>query len=486
MMKKAISLLLLTVLALTLITGGKKKTEVPMSAIKEQEQVITTADKGRNNSVLLSEYEVPDRFTGEWSGMNGCILVHADADVELPNADKIPTGSISRRDFTQEDADTLMRVLLKGSTLYEELGMTKQQVLERLEQYQAMQRGEIPLEGDSVTYETLPEVIERWTEYARTAPEEGERKPASTTFTVNSDNHQETIRGWADVDGNQMHVFISNMKGYLDNATVYADGYGDMNDSWAIAMSWIPEGFLSEPLTVAFPMEDAIRQGDELIAELGFENVVCDMAYPVYFTKRGVVTDEDDGHMTKEALRNMILDTGYELQYVRCLNGFPISYTPIPGAAVPENESYKGVWYYEVITLDITKDGLVCFHWISPHTEPALKVEDTKLMPFSEIADVFGKMIMVKNSDIEYVNERNGFTTFRNFEVHNVKLSLMRIKPKDSFDKGLLVPVWDFWGTEKWTYDGWDNNGVEVDNGEEVILTINAVDGSLIDRALGY
>ena len=66
-----------------------------------------------------------------------------------------------------------MQVLLKGNTLNEESGMTKRQIQDRLERYQAMQRGEIPLEGDSVTYENLPEVIERWTEYARTAPEDG-------------------------------------------------------------------------------------------------------------------------------------------------------------------------------------------------------------------------------------------------------------------------------------------------------------------------
>ena len=118
--------------------------------------------------------------------------------------------------------------------------------------------------------------------------------------------------------------------------------------------------------------------------------------------------------------------------------------------------------------------------------EPVLKVEDTQLMPFAEIMDIFGKMIMVKNSDVQYANERNGFITVRNFEIAKVKLGLMRIKAKDSFDEGLLVPVWDFWGTEKWEYDGWDNFGADIDNGEEIILTINAIDGSLIDRGLGY
>lgn len=486
-MKRILSMLILACLALGLLTGCQETPDTPAVIQKDQEQMLQTAQQGKDNSALLAALEVPERFTGDWTGVNGFVHVTADAEIVLPNADKIPTGSIGRRDFTQADAVNLMRVLLKGNTLYEELGMTKQQALERLEQLQAMQRGEIPVDLDG-GYDALPGAIERCAEYARTAPDGDERVPAETSFVSRSENLEE-IKGWTEVDGKVMHFFVQNCPGYLDHANVFADGYGDLNSSHAIAFSMIPEDRLSEPLTVDFPVEDAIRQGDALIAELGFENVVCDAVYPVYFSKKDpTLAYETDayGRLTENAWRSMILATGYELQYVRCLNGFPISWTPIRGGAVPEDESYSGAWHYEVITLDYTKDGLVYFYWESPHTEPVLQVEDTQLMPFDQIADIFAKMIMVKNSDVQYANERNGFITVRNFEVHKVKLGLMRIKAKDSFDVGLLVPVWDFWGTEKWEYDGWDNNGVDIENGEQILLTINAIDGSMIDRELGY
>ena len=246
----------------------------------------------------------------------------------------------------------------------------------------------------------------------------------------------------------------------MDHAAVFVDGYGDVNFSSAVAISLVQDE-LPEPLTVDFPLEDAIRQGDALMEELGFEHVVCDSAYPVLFTRSR--------------------ETGYELQYVRCLNGFPISWTPIRGGAVPEDESYSGAWHYEVITLDYTKDGLVYFYWVSPHTEPVLQVEDTQLMPFDQIVEIFAKMIMVKNSDVQVANEQNGFDTVRNYDITKVKLGLMRIKAKDSFDEGLLVPVWDFWGRSVWEWPGGT-----TDFGEEIVLTINAIDGSVIDRELGY
>ena len=485
-MKRILSLLLLACLALGLLAGCQATPDTPAVVQKDQEQMLQTAQQGRDNSALLAALEVPERFTGDWTGVNGFVHVTADAEIILPNADKIPTGSIGRRDFTQEDADNLMRVLLQGNTLYKELGLTKQQVLERLEQLQAMQRGEIPVDLDG-GYEALPGAIEGWAEYARTAPDGDERVPAETSFVSRSENLEE-IKGWTEVDGKVMHFFIQNCPGFLDHANVYVDGYGDLNFSSAIAISLIQDE-LPETLTVEFPLEDAIRQGDALMAELGFEHVVCDEAYPVLFTRsmpNAVAKGEADDAPSEESWKNLILATGYELQYVRCVNGFPISWTPIRGGAAPENESYSGAWHYEFITLDYTKDGLVYFYWESPHTEPVLQVEDTQLMPFDQIADIFAKMIMVKNSDVQVANERNGFDTVRNYDITKVKLGLMRIKAKGSFDEGLLVPVWDFWGKERWESDSPLVQEISGEEPSKIILTINAIDGSMIDRELGY
>ena len=485
-MKRILSLLLLACLALGLLTGCQKTPDTPVVIQKDQEQMLQTAQHGRDNSALLAALEVPERFTGDWTGVNDFVHVTADAEIVLPNADKIPTGSIGRRDFTQEDANNLMRVLLKGNTLYEELGMTKQQALERLEQLQAMQRGEIPVDLDG-GYDALPGAIERCAEYARTAPDGDERVPAETGFVSRSENLEE-IRGWTEVDGKVMHFFVQNVSGFLDHASAFVDGYGDSNFSSAVAISLI-QNELPEPLTVDFPLEDAIRQGDALMEELGFEQLVCDEAYPVLFTRSmptAVSIDETDDAPSEENWKSYILATGYELQYVRCVNGFPISWTPIRGGATPENESYSGAWHYEVITLDYTKDGLVYFYWESPHTEPVLQVEDTQLMPFDQIADIFAKMIMVKNSDVQVANERNGFDTVRNYDITKVKLGLMRIKAKDSFDEGLLVPVWDFWGEERWESDSPLVQEISGEEPSKIILTINAIDGSMIDRELGY
>ena len=60
-------------------------------------------------------------------------------------------------------------------------------------------------------------------------------------------------------------------------------------------------------------------------------------------------------------------------------------------------------------------------------------------------------------------------------------------EPSTDAHTGLLVPVWDFFGTRKIESDYYgDNYSDTTDDPTWSYLTINAVDGSIIDRGLGY
>ena len=57
--------------------------------------------------------------------------------------------------------------------------------------------------------------------------------------------------------------------------------------------------------------------------------------------------------------------------------------------------------------------------------------------------------------------------------------------PVTDNDTGLMVPVWDFFGGFDCKGDGYD----EKDPGERSTqshMTINAIDGTVIDRGVGY
>ena len=94
-------------------------------------------------------------------------------------------------------------------------------------------------------------------------------------------------------------------------------------------------------------------------------------------------------------------------------------------------------------------------------------------MDFADVTDIFQKMFAVK-----YDGEDMDVT------IDAVRLSYMRVSEQDKNYTGLLVPVWDFYGSQTWTL----GNGEPYTfcDPDASLLTINAIDGSIIDRSLGY
>ena len=474
-MKKHISLILLASMAVTLFTGCRETPDATAELQKDQEQMLQTAEQGRDNSALLAALDVPERFTGEWEGVNGLVHVTADAEIILPDTDAIPTGSVIRRDFTQEDLDTFLRVFMKGQPFYEEVIMTKQEALAKLEEYRAMERGDIPLSGDT-TDEKLSDVIAYYTELASTAPDEGELRPAATSFT--SDGTVENMSGWSEIDGRKTHLWVQNFPGAWDSAVWYVQDYGDVNNSYCQPYSAVPDDIAKEPPQPDISEEEAVKMGNALLAELGFKGLVCDQITPVYFADamwlQSVIIPGNtvwDSASYWQDLDRAILDTGYQMQYVRSLNGFPIGYTGIEGTYVEEGNEMS-VWPYESIEVCVTKDGVVYFKWTAPTEEPVIELENTQLMSFDEISSVFERMIMVRHSYAQTIND-NGGDGDLSIDIDKVRLNLMRVRPKSSNDMGLLIPVWDYYGSE---------GPIE----ETIVLTINAIDGSMVSRELGY
>ena len=103
-------------------------------------------------------------------------------------------------------------------------------------------------------------------------------------------------------------------------------------------------------------------------------------------------------------------------------------------------------------------------------------VKESRIKSFDEIKGTFEKMVVIENAAED--KEAEGSVSIK---VTDVKLVYTRISEKDSFDTGLVVPVWNFEGTVVDEYGG--KKGGEQ---EGTILSINAIDGSVINQELGY
>lgn len=74
-------------------------------------------------------------------------------------------------------------------------------------------------------------------------------------------------------------------------------------------------------------------------------------------------------------------------------------------------------------------------------------------------------------------------------DISKIRLEFNRIVEKNSIDFGLLIPVWSFYGKVIFINEDGSETirpGFYNDGRDEIIVQINALDGSIIDLMKGY
>ena len=149
----------------------------------------------------------------------------------------------------------------------------------------------------------------------------------------------------------------------------------------------------------------------------------------------------------------------------------------ITNAECTRDEGYNHQRDYEKLLVTVDKDGVAGVRYDAPYSVMETLAERTNLMPFSKIEEIFDKMILVYDNNL---NDGTRDKTYMTYHIQRVELGLVNIPEKNS-ENGLLVPAWTFLGYAhvESPYDGvvdWATNGLKP------FLTINAVDGSIINR----
>lgn len=151
---------------------------------------------------------------------------------------------------------------------------------------------------------------------------------------------------------------------------------------------------------------------------------------------------------------------GYRFSFTRLFNGVGITYDETLSRYSKQPAQYN----FELITCDITDEGLVRFQWNLPMSISNTLAEDTKLLSYQQMLEVFKKQVIVQNSGY---NKRENSVKF---QVNRISFGLIPIKNEDMEETYTLLPVWDFY--EKDSYVS--------------IVTLNAIDGSVVERIVEY
>ena len=147
-------------------------------------------------------------------------------------------------------------------------------------------------------------------------------------------------------------------------------------------------------------------------------------------------------------------------------------------------DSDMETWAYARLDITVSKDGIEKVEFLNRYDIGEVKTENLELLPFDEIIAIYEKMMQISNADVlNYEKERS-------YHINRFTFGYGRIyEPSADATTGMLVPVWNFFGTFDSAYEGEDGQ-VDTYTGSKdqytSQLTINAVDGSVIDLGLGY
>ncbi len=453
-----------------------------------------TTDSNNSNSAAQTTIRdlinAPQTYKSQVTDDSAKLVVNTDATVEIPDVEKISAISVTPAEVTQALLDRITDAFFSNATLYTADSyyiQTKSEIKEILDGLKEdVANGNLDPnnwgtddEGNYI-YDIYAD-IEYWESEYETAPETKtlvEGRPVAGVASQASDGQimeENSFSGVAVMNDDSKYYYKTYSSGSDTLAvrikkTAKAGGEALPTDtSW---FDYTDSNGFQKPTeeSIGLSLENAKKLVQEKVDKMGITDLQCtgwDYA---------VCTNlEDDNTLSN-------IGTGYHIYYNRVINGVPITQTMDSGGNLEDMDSTMETWSYESLEFFVDKDGIASVAYRDPYSIGETKTENLSLLPFSEIMKTYEKMMVVTNADnMEYENSRV-------YDINRIVLGYARIyEPSKDAHTGLLVPVWDFFGTRKTEteYDG-ESYSDTTDYPTWSYLTINAVDGSIIDRSLGY
>ena len=466
-MKKTIVVFsVIMIIAITAI-GCQKTPESPLIIGKSSDDLIDKASEGLSDESVAEKVNAPLQYEADFVSSDGMTAVSVNAAVDVPEASTAPIIRISTGSISQEQADVLLHELVR-SKLYDpysapsKSSIMKQILIAQQQLFSGPSDEDLRMthygkNGEILTWEEWMQqsIAALYQEY--NAADDAQDAPISGLFEVDDE-------GFALIYGEG----ISLEFGY-EGIQIY-NGQGLGNSRALYSQNTAPDGFVMSYVTAEITrLDKSISLEDIPQITISQENAkqLCDSLTEklnIPFMMHYSTTKEYGGAGGTNPVRCC-----YVLRYTRDFNGLPITYTSNRGDAITDSGTYNEPWPYETLTYYVNDDGIVGMRWEAPYSILENVTEDSSLIPFSEVEKIFEKMIAVKYANTQSI-----------IAIENIRFGYARVAEQNRSGSALLVPAWDFFGTIS------DFNGISRSDYGTSLITINAIDGSIIDRGLGY
>jgi hypothetical protein len=441
--------------------------------------IPTAAPEEDVTGKLRASLGAPERWTYSGQSADGALNIVADADVTVPNALALPVANAELREFTQEDIDKVVEVFFgEGLTWYDGNTFTKEWVEEQLIAERASLAVLDPNDSEYEFWKSKGEEgIKYYEEMYESAPYEADLPVMGTAIRKLTEGDREyngvSIRTQIGED-----TYRFECGDWLrDQITAIGAGIGRNY------VSYFDGVYRDTPWGLSLAKEQAAQQAKDIVSQLTDELKLCFVAPAATFR------DSTE--------RNW----GWACVFMREVNGVGTMYTcEDVGSDMESNVQYPV--RYEKIIIVLDDEGLIGFRWERPMSVTSIENENTAVLPFDEIAAKALEQVAIYQ---RYTAQNDPGATIT---ITRAELGLMRVAKRNS-DGYYYLPVWNFYSevTHTEAYDamyGQGKDGTDVPSPEDVdadgnpacltsgfpqnygSVTINAIDGSVIDKDLGY
>lgn len=452
------------------------------------------AEGGKEN--LRAALDAPEHFESEAKDATGKLKIITDAAVEVPDAEGASVISVSRHPFGQGEIDRITKALFGDAKIYDYYSYTEKTKedyrawIEELEGYVAAGNLDPYNEGtdpDGNYVYDIYGVIEQAKKEYETAPEEASPREVRPQYGLEvgiglgeTEVMEDRFSGIVEMPDGKLYDYEIMSYGPVP-MWIQVKGLADTEHAGLEQPEWmayngteegvlhLDEKELQEQSGIS--LEEAEKLADEKAAALGFSDMVP-VSWEYAVKCRTGEYPEMEGFSLENGNR-----AGYLLHYARCIDGVPVTYTIEDGGAYEDIEGTVETWSYEKLDFYVAEEGIDRIEFQNQYDIGEIQTENVKLLPFSEIVKIYEKMMQIQNADVL------NYEDSRTYHIDRIVFGYSRIyEPSTDSGQGILVPVWDFFGSFEVT--GREYTGYTEPN--QSFLTINAVDGSVVNRALGY
>ncbi len=481
---------------------------------KDMQQMLDKAKAPHDSSLSLKErLAVPDRFTGSAQDASGRFAAEMDAAIVLPGVSDIPIVRVEAQPFNHDTVEKIKDYFFDDGPYYDPEALYEETKTELINILAKLKARKAELEGKGMNplhpeLETGSSDDEQNGAQSDDSDETVQMSAYNMLDMVNQSiqfiqkklpdaleqkNKIEVPTDWQTFGGASEYIFFAQINpdggmrtlnaGRDQNDLLYftnrrdfdpSFGFYDTEENWYANNN--PDMFaaeIAEAQSLSFPsitMAQAQQTADDFLQQVGIEGFACERSEKVIGGSGQTYGDD--------VLRGNLLK-GYRLQYVRMVNNVPVTYTDAESASGSRDDQSFFYWNYERFTFIIDDSGIAELQWAAPCTMQDTVMNSAAMLPFSDIADIFKEKIVTINAwmDVKSLD----------MTVSEVRLGLMRVIEQNGTKTGLLIPVWDFFGSETQTVVQDGKEYVDTyKSATRSLLTINAIDGAVIDRQKGY